>query len=128
MQCAEYIFPRVESSHPGTNIGKFFDMVILSRAHVATKHISSVRRYCNTAKIVFDTVDLQFLRESRRAEVENSKEALEEAERLKRLEFQLARVSDITFVVSTVEKDIMLKEDLSLLRIYTVGIQMQFFH
>ena len=94
--------------------GKLFDIAILSRAHVAAKHISSVKRYCNRAEIVFDTVDLQFLRKSRRAEVENSEVVLEEAERLKRLEFQLARMSDITFVVSPVEKDIMLKEDPSL--------------
>ena len=90
--------------------GKFFDIVIMSRAHVAAKHISMVKRYCKRARIVFDTVDLQFLRESRRAEVENKKEVLEVAEGLKRLEFQLARISDITFVVSPFEKDIMLKE------------------
>jgi glycosyltransferase involved in cell wall biosynthesis len=86
----------------------------LSRAHIAANHISSVKRYCDKAEIVFDTVDLQFLRESRRAEVENSKKVLEEAGKLKRLEFRLARMSDITFVVSPVEKEIMLTEDPSL--------------
>lgn len=94
--------------------GKLFDIVILSRAHIAANHISSVKRYCDKAEIVFDTVDLQFLRESRRAEVENSKKVLEEAGKLKRLEFRLARMSDITFVVSPVEKEIMLTEDPSL--------------
>ena len=97
-----------------TKNGRFFDIVILSRAHIATNHISSVKKYCDKAKLVFDTVDLQFLRESRRAKIENNEIVLKEADKLKKLEFQLARMSDITFVVSPVEKEIMLKEDPSL--------------
>ena len=62
--------------------GRFFDIVVLSRAQIAVNHILDVKKYCSKAKIVFDTQDLQYLRESRRAEVENSKEVLEEAERL----------------------------------------------
>jgi O-antigen biosynthesis protein len=94
--------------------GKYFDIVILSRAHIAIQHISNIKKYCPKAKVIFDTVDLQFLRESRRAEVENNEKLRKEVERLKRLEFQLARMSDITLVVSPVEKEIMLKEDPSL--------------
>jgi len=96
------------------NKGNFFDIVILSRAHIAKKHIYSVRRYCSNAKIIFDTVDLQFLRESRRAEVEDNSNILVEAEKLKQLELQLARLSDVTLVVSPIEKEILRKEDPSL--------------
>lgn len=96
------------------NNGNYFDIVIISRAHIAKKHIFSVRKYCRNAKIIFDTVDLQFLRESRRAEIENNNDILVEAEKLKQLELQLARLSDVTWVVSPIEKEILIKENPSL--------------
>lgn len=96
------------------NKGNFFDIVILSRAHIAKKHIYPVRRHCRDAKIIFDTVDLQFLRESRQAEVEGKKNILVEAEESKQLELQLARLSDVTWVVSPIEREILSKEDPSL--------------
>ncbi len=96
------------------NNGKFFDIVILSRAHIAEKHFTSVRKYCNNARIVFDTVDLQFLREMRRAKVEGNERVKKMAEKLKDLELRLAKSSDLTLVVSTYEKEILLKEDPSL--------------
>ncbi|MFH8087098.1 MAG: glycosyltransferase, partial [Candidatus Aenigmatarchaeota archaeon] len=94
--------------------GKFFDLVILSRSHIAIKHVSNVKKYCNKAKIIFDTVDLQFLREKRRGEVEGNKEVLKEAEKLRNWELQLARLSDLTLVVSEKEAEILLKEDPSI--------------
>jgi GT2 family glycosyltransferase len=86
--------------------GRFFNIAILSRAHVADKYILSVKKYCTNAKIIFDTVDLQFLREERRAKVENEKIFLDEAKRLKEIEFRLMEMSDVTLVVSPVEKEI----------------------
>ena len=94
--------------------GKYYDIVILSRAHIAKDHIYTARKYCNKAKIVFDTVDLQFLRELRRSEVENNQVIFIESEKLKELELRLARLSDVTLVVSPVEKEILMKEEPSL--------------
>ena len=94
--------------------GKFFDIVILSRAHIAIKHFHAARRLCNKAKIIFDTVDLQFLREQRRAAIENNKMVLKEAKKLKKLELTMAALSDVTLVVSPIEKDILRKENPSL--------------
>lgn len=90
--------------------GKFFDTVILSRFHIAANHISAVKKYCSKAKIILDTVDLEYLRETRRAAVENDKNVLKNANTLKKMEFHLAKECDVTLVVSPVEKDIMLKE------------------
>ncbi|MEM2174559.1 MAG: glycosyltransferase family 4 protein, partial [Candidatus Micrarchaeia archaeon] len=84
------------------------------RSHIAIKHVSNVKKYCNKAKIIFDTVDLQFLREKRRGEVEGNKEVLKEAEKLRNWELQLARLSDLTLVVSEKEAEILLKEDPSI--------------
>ena len=90
--------------------GNFFDIVILSRSHIAIKHYGSVKKYCTRAKIIFDTVDLQYLRERRRAEIENDAKVLKEAENLKVTELFLVTHCDITFVVSSIEKELLLKE------------------
>jgi GT2 family glycosyltransferase/glycosyltransferase involved in cell wall biosynthesis/ubiquinone/menaquinone biosynthesis C-methylase UbiE len=94
--------------------GRFFDLVILSRAHIAIKHFASIKRYCVRAKVAYDTVDLHYLRQSRQASIENNEKLLKQAEETKVTELYLAKNSDITFVVSPVEKEILLKEDPSL--------------
>ena len=73
-----------------------------------------MKRYCTGAKTIYDTVDLQFLRESRQASIENNEKLRKQAEETKATELHLAKSSDITFVVSPTEKEILLKEDASL--------------
>ena len=90
--------------------GIFFDMIFLSRSHIAMNHISAVKKYCTKAKVIFDTVDLQYLRETRRAAVEGDENILKSANMLKEMEFQLARQCDMTLVVSHVEKEIIFEE------------------
>ncbi len=46
--------------------------MILSRHYVAAKHIDAVRAFAPHALVVFDTVDLHFLREERLAELNAS--------------------------------------------------------
>ena len=41
--------------------------VILSRCDFARKHIADVRQHAPRSRIVFDTVDLHFLRQDREA-------------------------------------------------------------
>jgi len=92
------------------NYGNFFDIVILSRSHIAIKHYNSVKKNCPHAKVIFDTVDLQYLREVRRAEIENDPTVLKEAENSKVTELFLASHCDLTFVVSQKEKEFLLLE------------------
>ena len=47
--------------------GSEFDVVVLSRCEFARKHIADVRLYAPQSRIIFDTVDLHFLREEREA-------------------------------------------------------------
>ncbi len=96
------------------NLGKYFDVVILSRAPIAIKHVDTVRESCPQAKVIFDTVDLEFLREYRRAKVENSDRLLRYAQELKVSELYVAQNSALTLVVSQLEKDLLLQEDPSL--------------
>jgi glycosyltransferase involved in cell wall biosynthesis len=91
--------------------GRYFDVVILSRPHIAIKYIDLVRKNCVRAKIIYDTKDLVYIRESRRAEVENSEKVRKLAEASKKTEFYLAENTDLTLVVSPEEKKILLKEN-----------------
>jgi len=108
---APYI-PSIE--HYIKNNNSLFDVVILSRPHIAMKHIDLIKRCYPMSKIIYDTVDLAFLRESRRAQIENNNELHKEAEDWKTKELYLARNSDLTFVVSHKDKEVLLKEDPSL--------------
>jgi len=71
--------------------------------------VDAVRRHCLRARRVFDTVDLHFLREARRAAVAGGR-ADGEAERLKARELRVARACDVTLVVSEAERDLLARE------------------
>ncbi len=83
--------------------GREFDMVVLSRHYIAVKHIEAVRKFAPDALVVFDTVDLHFLRTERQAELEGGSVA--EAARAKREEeLALINAADVTLVVSPIER------------------------
>ena len=87
--------------------GREFEVVIVSRHYIAAKHIAAVRQFAPRALVVFDTVDLHFLREERLAELEGN--ALSKAAAHARREDELAmiRKADVTLVVSTVEQKLL---------------------
>lgn len=87
--------------------GQDFDAVILVRVTTAGPWIERVRAACPRAKIIFDTVDLHFLRERRRAELETGHPESKEAERFKQLELQVIARADATIVVSPIERDLL---------------------
>ncbi len=87
-----------------------YDRVILSRPLTAAWHIDLVRAYQTRAKVLYDTVDLHFLRVGRNAELENNKSLAKEAALWKELELALMDESDMTLVVSTAEKDLLAKD------------------
>jgi GT2 family glycosyltransferase/glycosyltransferase involved in cell wall biosynthesis len=87
--------------------GDEFDVVILSRHYIAAKHIDAVRAFAPLALVVFDTVDLHFLREERLAELNASGTAKRTAESKRSEELALIRKADLTLVVSPVEKELL---------------------
>ena len=97
-----------------SEVGENFDIVIISRPYIAQKHIADIRKYCIHAKVIYDTVDLAFLRESRMAEVKKDPQLLVRANETKNIELKLAKMSDITLVVSAKEQQILKDEDPSL--------------
>ncbi|MFV0370565.1 MAG: glycosyltransferase [Azonexus sp.] len=90
--------------------GTCYDLVMLERAHHATQHIGIVRRYCPNARVIFNTVDLHFIREERQAQVEQSAALTQQARRTKELEHGVMRQSDATIVISESEREIVRRE------------------
>ena len=87
--------------------GPQFDAVILSRCDFARKHIDDVRRFAPQSRIIFDTVDLHFLREDRAADLTQDAELKKSAIAKRELEYGLVDKSDQTWVVSPIEQAIL---------------------
>jgi GT2 family glycosyltransferase/glycosyltransferase involved in cell wall biosynthesis len=87
--------------------GSRFDAVVLSRCDFARKHIADVRLYAPQSRIIFDTVDLHFLRENRGAELIDDSELRRKAQEKQQLEYDLVDQADETWVVSNVEHRIL---------------------
>ena len=84
--------------------GSEFDIVLMSRHYVAVKHFDAVRTFAPGALVVFDTVDLHFLRTERQAELEGSALARAAARAKREEELALIRKADVTLVVSPFEQ------------------------
>ena len=84
--------------------GASFDLLILSRADAAAKIMPAARRFCPRAFIVFDTVDLHFLREERLAALSRSRADQVQARLRRKQELGLIADADATLVVSPVEQ------------------------
>ncbi len=87
--------------------GEHIEVIFLSRPHIAINFIDAAKTLTN-AKIIYDTVDLVFLREERKAKLEGKKLGNE----IKTTELLLANKADKVLVVSPVEKDILEKQGL----------------
>ena len=84
--------------------GSEFDVVVLSRCQFARKHITDVRLYAPQSRIIFDTVDLHFLREESEARLTGDPETRRKAQETKQWEYDLIEQSDETWVVSSTEQ------------------------
>jgi O-antigen biosynthesis protein len=90
--------------------GHEFDMVVLARYYIASRHIASVRRHAPRALLVFDTIDLHYLRSRRLADLDGDRVLAQSAEAIYREEIQCVRDADVTWVVSPVEKEALARE------------------
>jgi GT2 family glycosyltransferase/glycosyltransferase involved in cell wall biosynthesis len=91
--------------------GDSFDAVVLSRCDFARKHIADVRLHAPQSRVIFDTVDLHYLREEGEAQLTGDPEMHRKAQEKQRLEHQLIEHADETWVVSPFEQQL-LKEQL----------------
>jgi GT2 family glycosyltransferase len=94
--------------------GKAFDYVFLTRANAAFNHYKMIKQYCPQAKIIFNTVDLHYLRLEREAKVTGSSDMANQAKRMKEIEFELMRNCDRTIIISDSEAQLLHQQDASL--------------
>lgn len=90
--------------------GKYFSHVILSRHYIAEPVMPFIRDYCPNAKIIFDTVDLHYLREQRMAEVTKDNNLLKLSEKTKAKEIAVINQCDTTLVVSPFEVEVLAQD------------------
>lgn len=91
--------------------GHLYNLVYLTRAEVAFKYIDDVKNFCPQAKVIYDTVDLHYVREQRQAQIQNSPELAVLAENTRIRELSVAAKADFTLVVTEKERDILLQEN-----------------
>jgi GT2 family glycosyltransferase len=88
-------------------IGPELRLAILSRPHQASRWLDLVRDKAPNARVAYDTVDLHWLREARRASSSTADGSLElglKALALRELELAMIRATDVTLVVSDAER------------------------
>jgi glycosyltransferase involved in cell wall biosynthesis len=90
--------------------GAIYDVVILSRVSVAARYMACVREHAPQAMVIFDTVDLHYVREYRGAKVKGNIPLLKRALQTKSQELAAAQMADCTLVVSPTEKVTLEKE------------------
>src|SRR5581483_11065996 len=83
-------------------IGPSLSLVILSRPHQAANWLDMLREHAPDATIAYDTVDLHWLREARRAAAGTDAELVltPRASALRELETAIMRATDTTIVVT----------------------------
>ncbi len=90
--------------------GPRFDVVMVSRHHVLRELLPLLRRAAPRARIVFDSVDLHFLRERRTALLAGDSALARAADTTRVLELEMVRDSDVTVVVSEDEAAVLARE------------------
>ena len=89
--------------------GADLDIIILSRCDFARKHIVDVRTHAPQSRIIFDTVDLHFLRQDREAKLTQDPEIKRRAAQQQQEEYALINQADETWVVSNFEQELLHK-------------------
>ena len=90
--------------------GPRFDTIMVSRHYVAREFLPLLRAHAPQARVVFDSVDLHYLREQRAAEVANDPTMERAAQRTRALELEVIARSDATIVVSVVEQALLARD------------------
>jgi glycosyltransferase involved in cell wall biosynthesis len=85
--------------------------VIVSRPNIAEVMIHRIRRTNRRIRIIFDMVDVHFLRLEREYKVRRDERIARAAKRYRALELKLIRESDITWCASAEEQSLLRQED-----------------
>lgn len=89
---------------------RLYDAIVVSRYYLANAWTPLLKRLPQCPRIVLDTVDLHYLRESREAEIRGNAELARAARSTRRRELSAIRAADVAWVVSAAEKEILQRE------------------
>jgi GT2 family glycosyltransferase/SAM-dependent methyltransferase len=98
-----------DERHVLTQFGDNVKLAILSRPTVAARLVAVMREVIPSAHLVYDTVDLHYLREQRRAAVDPDLDLDALITFMRELEMALIRSTDETITVSEEERDAVLE-------------------
>ncbi len=87
--------------------GSSLDVCVICRVFCGGEFLERLQRYAPQARLIFNSIDLNYLREERRALHLQDETLLALIPKLRAREEHLIRSSDATFVVSTVEQDLL---------------------
>lgn len=105
-------FPMTSADAPSIQsfietFGVHVDLFMLNRVGTGGQFLELIRYNCPESKIIFNTVDLHYIREARSARLANDAAALSLSERTRDREEFLVGKADLTLVVSSVEQEIL---------------------
>ncbi|MEO7916744.1 MAG: glycosyltransferase, partial [Dokdonella sp.] len=87
--------------------GHEWEVILLSRHYIAVNYVALVREYAPQARLLFDTVDLHYLREQREADLSDRGDLRRTARATRAQEIKVMRDCDVTLVVSPVEQELL---------------------
>ncbi|MBC7962536.1 MAG: methyltransferase domain-containing protein [Steroidobacteraceae bacterium] len=91
--------------------GTSYDIILACRPDHTDAMIPVLRAQCPQARLLYETIDLHFVREQRQAELEQNDRMRAHARWRKEQELRIAAAVDCTIVVSEQERQILLKEN-----------------
>jgi len=106
----DILYGSAEASRHLEDHGPDYAAVLLSRPEVADRYLSLVRAHALRARVVYDTVDLHWVRLERAAEVSGEALSLVEAQRYRRLEGLACTCADLVLAITPQEKRTVEKE------------------
>ena len=84
--------------------GPSLDAIMFCRHYIASRYVDQVRTFAPHARIIFDTIDLHFVREEREAALRNDAAMSRAAAVTRAKELGAMKNADLTLVVSEFEK------------------------
>jgi GT2 family glycosyltransferase len=91
-------------------LGPRLRLAFLSRPMTSAGFVYWIRELAPQARLVYDTVDLHFLREQRRLDLEGERREALPAQAVKQIELALVRACDVTLCLSEAERQLVLEE------------------
>ncbi|NUS38164.1 MAG: glycosyltransferase [Lysobacter sp.] len=90
--------------------GARFERVLVARHYVASEFLPLLRRHAPRATLLFDSVDLHYLRERRAAELTGDAARVRAAARTRERELAVIAQADVTLVVSAEERALLAQD------------------